>query len=99
MKTDEQQKVEAIEDISRASRAEQFMKNPLYIEALAVMEAAIYTEFQNSKLGDVELRHELWQRTKQLEQFKSRFESIIKHGKKARDTLTMLERAKKSIGM
>ena len=50
----------------------------------------MYVEFEDSKLDDLELRHELWQRMQLMKQFKGRFEQIVKQGDKARTTLQML---------
>lgn len=97
MKTPQQQTNEAISDISRAHRAEELIANPLYIEAITAMQAAMFEQFSDSKLVDSDERHELWQRMQLLKQFQSKFESIVKQGEKAKETLSMLEKAKKLV--
>ncbi len=97
MKTPKQEQREAIEDIGRASRAEELINNPLYLEAITAMQAAMFTQFADTKFKDEDHRHELWQRMQLLKQFQSKFESIVKQGVKAKQTLTMLERAKQLI--
>jgi GTP1/Obg family GTP-binding protein len=62
------------------------------------MKAAMYTTFEDTKLDDKEERHELWQRMQLMKQFQGRFESILKQGAKAKQTLTLLDRAKQLIG-
>lgn len=94
MKSPQQQTSEAVSDISRAHRAEELIGNPLYIEAITAMQAAMFEQFSDSKLVDADERHELWQRMQLLKQFQSKFESIVKQGSKAKDTLTLLEKAK-----
>lgn len=94
MKSPQQQTSEAVSDISRAHRAEELIANPLYIEAITAMQAAMFEQFSDSKLVDADERHELWQRMQLLKQFQGKFESIVKQGSKAKDTLTLLEKAK-----
>ena len=96
-KSPQQQTNEAITDISRAHRAEELLVNPLYIEAITAMQAAMFEQFNDTKLSDANERHELWQRMQLLKQFQSKFESIVKQGKKAKETLSMLEKAKKLV--
>jgi len=83
----------------RADEAKAFLANPLYQEAVMAMNAAMYTEFESTKLEDSEARHELWQRMQLMKQFQGRFESIVKNGTKAKQTLTLLEKAKNKIGL
>ena len=97
MKKPEQEQREAIDDISRASRAEELINNPLYLEAITAMQAAMFSQFADTKFKDEEQRHELWQRMQVLKQFQSKFESIVKQGTKAKQTLSMLERAKQLV--
>jgi len=97
MKSAQQETNEAISDISRAHRAEKLLADPLYIEAITAMQAAMFEQFSDSKLVDEEQRHELWQRMQLLKQFQSKFESIVKQGEKAQNTLTLLEKGKQLI--
>jgi len=96
-KSPQQEANEAIIDISRAHRAEELIANPLYVEAITAMQAAMFEQFNSTKLGDENERHELWQRMQLLKQFQGKFESIVKQGKKAQETLSMLEKAKRAI--
>ena len=97
MKTPQQETNEAVIDISRAHRAEELLANPLYVEAITAMQAAMFEQFNDSKLEDADQRHELWQRMQLLKQFQGRFESIVKQGSKAQETLTLLEKAKNLV--
>jgi GTP1/Obg family GTP-binding protein len=96
-KSPQQQTNEAVADISRAHRAEELIANPLYIEAVTAMQAAMFELFNDTKLVDADERHELWQRMQLMKQFQGRFESIVKQGAKAKDTLTLLEKAKSAL--
>ena len=91
MKDDKQQEREALADIRRAAEAEALTNNPLYIEAVTSMRAAMFSAFEDTKLEDPEYRHELWQRMQLMSQFQGKFESIVKQGKKAHQTLSFLK--------
>lgn len=97
MKTPQQETNEAIIDISRAKRAEDLLNNPLYIEAVTAMKAAMFEQFNDTKLSEESERHELWQRMQLMNQFQGKFESIVKQGSKAQETLTLLEKAKNLV--
>ena len=43
----------------RANQAQELLNNPLYIEAVTVMRAVMYAEFEDTKLDDADTRHEL----------------------------------------
>lgn len=98
MRSEEDQKRDALSDVRRGAEAEALLNNPLYVEAVTAMRAAMYAEFEDSKLENKEIRHELWQRMQLMKQFQGRFESIVKHGEKGRQTLSLLEKAKQKIG-
>jgi hypothetical protein len=97
MKSPQQETNEAVADISRAHRASELLDNPLYIEAVTAMRAAMFEQFNDTKLIDEGQRHELWQRMQLMKQFQGRFESIIKQGSKAQDTLNLLEKGLNAI--
>ena len=80
----------AMDDITRAERAKDLLSNPLYVEAITVMKAAMFAEFEETKLSEEDKRHELWQRMQLMKLFEGRFESIIKQGKRAKQTLDMI---------
>lgn len=93
MKSPQQETNEAFIDMNRADRANELLSNPLYLEAITAMQAAMFEQFSDSKLGDDKERHELWQRMQLLKQFQGKFESIVKQGKKAQETLSLLEKS------
>lgn len=89
--SDEIKARQAAQDIQRANQAAELLANPLYIEALTAMKAAMFMEFENTKLADPEARHELWQRMQLMNGFVSKFESIVKQGKRGRSILSLLD--------
>ena len=91
MSTEAEQRRKATAAQSRANQADDLLSNPLYIEAVTVMRAAMYGEFEDSKLADADTRHELWQRMQLMKGFQDYFEKIVKEGKKGTDTIKMLD--------
>jgi hypothetical protein len=82
----------AVADKSRADQARELLSNPLYVEAVCAIRAALYAEFEDSKFSDTESRHELWQRMQLMKAFQGRFESIVKKGEKADQTISLLSK-------
>lgn len=95
--TEQEEKRKAMEDLSRADQARELISHPLYQEAIMSISAAMYAEFESTKLDDAAKRHELWQRMQLMKQFQGKFEAILKRGKKATQTLTLLEKAKELL--
>lgn len=91
MSTEQEQRKKATAAQTRASQATELLNNPLYIEAVTVMRAAMYGEFEDTKLDDADSRHELWQRMQLMKSFQGYFEKIVKEGNKGTQTLKMLD--------
>lgn len=90
MSTEEDQRRKATAQQTRANQADDLLSNPLYIEAVTVMRAAMYGEFEDTKLADADSRHELWQRMQLMKSFQDYFEKIVKQGEKGTQTIKML---------
>lgn len=97
MKSPQQETNQAVADISRAHRATELLNNPLYIEAVTAMQAAMFDQFNNTKLEDDVQRHELWQRMQLMKHFQGKFESIVTQGVRAEKTLSILEKGLKAL--
>jgi hypothetical protein len=97
MKSPQQETNQAVADISRAHRATELLNNPLYLEAITAMRAAMFEQFNDSKLEDSLQRHELWQRMQLMKQFQGKFESIVKQGVRAEETLSILEKGLQAL--
>ena len=91
MSTEKEQRQKATAAQSRANQATELLDNPLYIEAVTVMRAAMYGEFEDSKLADADSRHELWQRMQLMKSFQNYFEKIVKEGERGTQTIKMLD--------
>jgi len=89
--SEEKTRRQAVRDQTRAAQAKELLANPLYIEAIIAMEAAMYGQFQDTKLADNDTRHELWQRMQLMKQFQGYFEKIVKDGKRAEETIKLIE--------
>lgn len=77
--------------------ATELLNNPLYLEAITAMRAAMFEQFNDSKLEDNLQRHELWQRMQLMKQFQGKFESIVKQGVRAEETLSILEKCLQAL--
>jgi hypothetical protein len=97
MKSPQQETNQAVADISRAHMATELLNNPLYLEAITAMRAAMFEQFNDSKLEDNLQRHELWQRMQLMKQFQGKFESIVKQGVRAEETLSILEKCLQAL--
>jgi hypothetical protein len=96
---EEQQRRQAAMDIQRAEEAKELLSNPLIQEFFISMKAAHFEEFQSAKWDDDQLRRELSQRMRLLNQFESKFQSVIKQGNKAKTTLQLItDKVKRVIG-
>jgi hypothetical protein len=91
MSTEEEQRKKATLSQQRANQATELLANPLYIEAVTVIRASMYGEFEDSKLADEDARHELWQRMQLMKSFQGYFEKIVKEGRKGTQTIKMLD--------
>ena len=88
--SDDKTRRKAEQDLDRAGQAKALLENPLYVEAITAMRAAMYVEFENSKLDQPDMRHELWQRMQLMKAFQGKFEDIVKKGNKASQTISLL---------
>lgn len=95
----QEQRNQAHNDINRADLARQVTESPIYIEALTVMKGDLYAQFGRTEHKDHELREELWRQFQTVEKFEKHFTSLMTNGRMAQHTLTMLDRAKKMIGL
>jgi len=91
MNTEEEQRRKATLAQNRANQAGELLSNPLYIEAVTAMRAAMYGEFEDTRLANEDSRHELWQRMQLMKSFQGYFEKIVKEGKKGAQTIKMLD--------
>ena len=88
--SDNETRQKARQELNRSDQAKELLANPLYIEAVTAMRAALYGEFEDSKLDQPEIRHELWQRMQLMKAFQGKFEDIVKRGNKASQTISLL---------
>jgi len=95
----DQQRKHAHNDINRADLARQVTESQVYREALNLMKADLYTKFGRTKHDDTEIREEMWREFQVVEKFEQHFEDLMVNGRIAQQTLTMLERAKKVVGL
>ena len=66
---------------SRIERAEQLLKNELFIEAFDVLETELRTRWENSGSTEVDARESCWLAIQLLQQVRRHIESIVTTGK------------------
>jgi len=89
----------AHQDVNRAVLAEQITTNQLYKESITLLKADLYTSFGRSKDEDDDLRKEIWRQFQTVEKFEKHFEKLLTNGRIAQQKLTMLDQAKKLVGL
>ncbi len=86
-------------DINRAALAQQVTSNSVYQEALTMMKADCFALFESSKQSDKEKHDQIWLQLNAIKEFQANLEYIMENGAYAKQTLTALERVKKTIGL
>ena len=86
-------------EINRASLAQQVISNSIYQEAMTMMKADCFSAFESSKQSDTEKHDNVWLQLNAIKAFQSNLEYIMENGAYAKQTLTALERVKKTIGL
>ena len=86
-------------EINRASLAEQVISNSIYQEAMTMMEADCFSAFESSKQSDDKRWGNIWAQLNAVKLFQSKIEYYMEKGAYAKQTLTALERVKKTVGL
>ena len=94
-----EQKRQAKNDIGRAELAHQVTSNSVYLEAITMMKADCFSIFEKSGQGDKQKHDEIWLQLNAIKEFQANLEYIMENGAYAQQTLTALERVKKTIGL
>jgi len=86
-------------EIARGNEAEQIISNPIYKEAMIAIRADLFDKFGRTKTKDVDDREAIYTQLQSFERFQTYLESVMKTGKIGTQTLSLLERSKKVIGL
>ena len=73
------------EDINRAELAHQVTQNPVYIQAMQMIQAKAFNDFTDSKADDVDIRQQAWLQMKSNKEFQTVLEHIMANGSVATD--------------
>ena len=93
------QRNKAHNDINRAERARQVMDDPLLKEAFIAISGDLFNKFCKSKFKEAEEREEIYREMKNLHKIEGYLQSVMTDGKLGQETLNMLDRAKKLVGL
>ena len=97
--TEKEQLQKANEDIQRAELARQVLDNPLFRESFTLFRDACMARFRKTKFEETSERDEIWRKLQTLDFVENNLVSLIETGEFARETISLLERAKKTIGL
>ena len=73
------------EDINKAELAHQIIQNPVYKQAMQMIQAKAFNDFADSKADDVEIRQQAWLQMKSHKEFTEVLEHIMEKGSFAHD--------------
>lgn len=93
------QRNKAHKEINRADLARQVLESSVYRESLSIMKAELYAKFGRTEYNSEEERAEIWRQFQTLEKFEKNFENLMVNGRVAQETLNLLDRAKKMVGL
>ena len=94
-----EQRNKAHNDINRADRARQVMEDPLLKEAFVAIKGDLFNKFCKSKFKELDEREEIHREMKNLHKIEAYLESVMTDGKLGYETLNLLDRAKKLVGL
>jgi hypothetical protein len=81
-------------DSEKGLEAQQFLNNPVYIEAVRALRSTIHTAWENAPIRDVEGQHELKLMLKLLNDLEANIKRVVNDGKIAQ---IEIERQKKPL--
>ncbi len=79
------------EDINRAELAHQIIQNPVYIQAMQMIQAKAFNDFSDSKADEQDLRQQAWLQMKSHKEFTEVLEHIMEKGSFANDAKKQAE--------
>ena len=89
----------AQEEIRRGNEADSVLNSPIYREAMLAIRADLFEKFSKTKTKDKETREEIFLQLQAFERSQTYLESVMKTGQIGRQTLSLLQKSKKVIGL
>jgi hypothetical protein len=89
--------IEERQSIDRANKANDLLKHPEFVAAIAAMRQSILVKIEEAPVRDREAVHELKLMLKLLGDLQANLHSVINTGKVIESRISMLERAKKGL--
>lgn len=90
---------QAKNELNRAELARQVTSNSIYQEAFMMFRAELMEKFTTTNYKQSDERDEIWRKMQTIQYVQDYLEEVMDTGKLARETLSILERAKKTIGL
>lgn len=79
------------EDINRAELARQIITNPVYVQAMQMIQAKSFNTFSDTQADEVAQRHEAWLLMQSHKEFTKVLEELMEKGLFADDAKAMLK--------
>ena len=86
-------------ELARANSAEQILNSSVFVEAIQIMRADCLGQIEASKQSDDKKRSEIWLQLNAIKELEANLNYIMSNGELAREDITLLERAKKAVGL
>ena len=87
----------ANKDLNRAELSRQIMENPIFIEAMIAIKGQLVEKFQTTTFKERDERDEVWRKMQTVSYIESYLQEVMETGELAIETLSMLDKLKKSI--
>ena len=68
------------EDINRAELANQLVQSPVYIQAMQMIQAKAFNDFNDTKADEQEIRNQAWLQMQSHKEFTTVFEELMEKG-------------------
>ncbi len=68
------------DDINRGELAHQIIQNPVYIQAMQMIQAKAFNDFSDSSADDVDIRQQAWLQMKSHKEFTKVLEHLMEKG-------------------
>ena len=68
------------EDINRSELAKQIVQNPVYEQAMQMIQAKAFNDFTDSKADDEEIRQQAWLQMQSHKEFQKALEHVMEKG-------------------
>lgn len=99
MSNEVEQMRQAKAELARAKDAEQVLNNLAFVEAVQLMRQDCLGAFQKAKQSDTKKHSEIWLQLNAVNELVANLTYLMNNGAFAEEDISMLQRAKRKIGL